>query len=150
MSKNRKSISQWLSDTFGSSHKAISEKLSAEEYSAFTLEAGALQPVQEEEDSHEDPDPSPAPAAGGHEELTLEQRFTALEASLTAEKQKGTQLQAKLTETESKLQAAVEQNAQLRQAVNPLGSKDAADVDASDEDFLTAADQEARRAWKDA
>jgi uncharacterized coiled-coil protein SlyX len=147
MSKNRKSISQWLSDTFGNSHKAISEKLSAEEYSAFTAEAGALQPEQEEEGDGPAGDPDPQAATGQTSEPTLEQRIAALEASLTAEKQKGTGLQAKLDAAQKKLQQSEEQKAQLRQAVNPLGSKDAADVDAAEDQFLTAADQEARKAW---
>lgn len=148
MSSNRKTIGQWLTEKFSGSHKAISEKLSAEEYSAFTAEAGALQPAQEEEGSEAADDEDPKPDAGTGE-ITLEQRVAALEASLNAEKKKGTQLQAKLNETENKLQQAETQKAKLRQAVNPLGAKDAADADASDEPYLTAADQEARQAWKD-
>lgn len=150
MSKNRKSIGQWLSETFGSSHKAISEKLTAEEYSQFTAEAGALQPDQEDESNEPaDEEKQPLKQDAGSGEPTLEQRVAALEASLTAEKQKGTDLQAKLDATQKKLQQSEEQKAKLRQAVNPLGAKDAVDTEDTDEPFLTAADQEARQAWKD-
>lgn len=165
MSKPKTSIGDWLSRTFGSSYKTISEKLSAEEHDAFVKDAEKLQSDESfdsaqddgdesDDDGDESTDPDPKSSEKGKGADTIEARLTALETSyaasqkaLKAEQKTNKTLNSKVTELEGKLKVSEEQKAKLRNAVNPLGDEDVTNTDA-EAAHLTKADIEARENFK--
>lgn len=161
MSKPKTSIGDWLSRTFGSSYKTISEKLSAEEHDAFVKDAEKLQSDDDEgddgdesdDDGDESTDPDPKSSEKGKGADTIEARLIALETSyaasqkaLKAEQKTNKTLNSKVTELEGKLKVSEEQKAKLRNAVNPLGEEDVTNS-AGEEEYLTQADIDARASF---
>lgn len=168
MSKPKTSIGNWLSRTFGSSYKTISEKLTAEEHAEFVKDAEKLQTDDESDDDEDESDddetedtadedttadPAPTSAEKGKGAPTIEARLSALETSyaasqknLKAEQKTNKSLTSKVTELEGKLQASEEQKKKLRNAVNPLGDEDVTNS-AGEEEHLTQADIDARASF---
>ncbi|WP_149242590.1 hypothetical protein [Dyadobacter sp. 32] len=158
MSKPKTSIGDWLSRTFGSSYKTISEKLSAEEHDAFVKDAEKLQSDGDEgdesdDDGDESTDPDPKSSEKGKGADTIEARLTALETSyaasqkaLKAEQKTNKTLNSKVTELEGKLKVSEEQKAKLRNSVNQLGDEDVTNS-AGEEEYLTQADIDARASF---
>lgn len=163
MSKPKTSIGSWLSRTFGSSYKTISEKLTAEEHAEFVKDAEKLQPEEEgeeeegeseEEDETDEESTDPTPKSTDKGANTIEARLTALEtnlknseAKLKAEQKTNSTLTSKVTELESKLKASEAQNKKLRNSVNPLGDEDLTNSE-GEESHLTQADIDARESFK--
>lgn len=169
MANKKKTIGEWVDSVFGKSYKTISEKLSVEEHDHFIQEATELQAqvmAQEGEESEEDSEkeesekteasngapgtPKQDSTEGGNNsatDMSIEQRLSALEASLKKEQTAKAELQTKLTQTETQLKASQQTNKKLRQSVNPLGEQDAAQGEQADQ-FLTKTDIEAREARK--
>ena len=142
MNKPKKGIVAWLSDVFGSSHKAISENLSAEQYNEFLKQAEKLQP---EELEKEKTDPK---------NLESDQRISELEIQLGVaqselEKEKGISATAigEQNKLQQKLEEAEAKNKKLRQAVNPLGEEDISNQETNN-NGLTQSDIAAREVWK--
>lgn len=144
MSKPKKGIVAWLSDVFGSSHKAISENLSAEQYNEFLKQAEKLQP-EESEQEEEKPEPK---------NLESDQRISELESQLGVaqselKKEKGVSAAAigEKNKLQQKLEEAEAKNKKLRQAVNPLGEEDISNQETNN-NGLTQSDIAAREVWK--
>ncbi|MCE6987489.1 hypothetical protein [Dyadobacter sp. CY323] len=157
MSKKTKSVTAWLSEKFGISHKAISESLSAEQYSQFVGEAekvaaddltgeGAEDSEAEKQLENKDADATAIKALEG-KVTNLEAQLTAANTALEGEKKAHESTSAKLVETEGKLTASEAQKEKLRQAVNPLSDEDLVNK-GSENNGLTQADIQAREAYK--
>jgi chromosome segregation ATPase len=162
MNKPKGGVRGWIESVFGTSHKAISENLSAEDYNSFVADAEKLQATDEtdDEDSEEQDESDPDPQNIDPQNKSIEDRISALEkglatanAALKAEKKVSKDLQSKLTaaetkltETQTKLSVSEAQKKKLRDAVNPLG-EDLSDDNPKDE-YLTKADIDARESYK--
>lgn len=166
MSKPKKSVGEWLSGLLGASHKAVSENLTAEQYSQLVIDAGKFRASQEakedddeanETDDEEDQDEeseTPDPKNADSKNSSFEARLSALENGLVtaknalkSEQKAHKATTTKLTETEGKLKLAEAQKGKLRQAVNPLGDEDITNQESQDTG-LTKVDIEARESWK--
>jgi len=166
MSKSKKSVGAWLSDVFGTSHKAISENLSTEQYNQLVIDAGKFRESEESKQQDDEADETDEEETTDSEQTdpknsSFESRLKALETGLVAaqnalkaEKKvskglttKLSEAEIKLTETQTKLATSEEQKTKLRQAVNPLGDEDLTNKEDSTAG-LTQADIEARKSYK--
>lgn len=167
MNKPKFSVGKLLSKLFPQSHKAISEKLTTEEYNAFAAEAGVLEGDPEGEViaatvgtvTQTDPDPtsSPAEAAPSAEatgqpagpeasEMTstdYQARIQALESQMTQLTTDNETAQSQITDLQAQLQQKDEYITKLKASVNPLAESDASNG-AGASDGLTDTDRLAR------
>ncbi|GAB3911578.1 hypothetical protein GCM10028803_53380 [Larkinella knui] len=169
MKKPTFSVGKLLSKLFPQSHKAISEKLSTEEYNAFAAEAGVLEGDPEGEviaatvetvnADVTDPEATstPAEAAPGAEapaepavpeasEMTsthYQARIQALENQVTQLTADRTTAQNQVTDLQAQLQQKEGYITKLKASVNPLAEADASNG-AGDGDGLTDTDRQAR------
>jgi len=144
MSKKAISIGAWLGEFFGTSHKAISESLSTEDYNQFVSEAEALAQSDQAE--------ALAAANLKNTDLegqmqTLQQKLTDTQTAFNAEKKTHEETSAKLADAQTKLTVAEDNNKKLRDAVNPLGDEDLTN-NQGENSHLTKTDIEAREAFK--
>lgn len=163
MSKQKTSVKDWVLGVFGSTHKKISESLTAEEYNTFVSEAGQLKPRSDTSDEEEEAEEQKSEEQNGdgktkQEEATKTLKMTEYDALNKAKadaEAKVVALEAEkkqLEQSETKLKAEVKQKEEyitkLKASLNPLGEKDLNNAD-DEAPVLTQADREARKAWEE-
>ncbi|WP_080239060.1 hypothetical protein [Spirosoma rigui] len=152
MSKSTNSIKTIIGKLFPKSEKAISEKLSTDDFNAFSADAEELQnrlDAQEEGNSAEQTDRQKAEA----KVTELSDKLTAAESQVTdlsgklktalAEKQ---DLADQKEAAESKITEKDDYITKLKASINPLGDDESNKADASD-DFQTDTDKAAIAAY---
>ena len=158
MNKPKTTVGDWLKSVFGGSYQKISEALTAEEFSGFVNEAGALHPRSDTEE----PESKAQNAETTGEQLdtkTLKMAdYEALtkakadgEAKITLLEAEASKLKAELEQSQSKAKAELKQKddyvAKLKASINPIGEEDLNTVGA-EAPILTKSDVEARKAWE--
>ncbi|MGM9509549.1 hypothetical protein ACS5NO_17570 [Larkinella sp. GY13] len=169
MKKPTFSVGKLLSTLFPKSHKAISEKLSTEEYNAFAAEAGVLKGDPEGEviaatvetvtadETDQEATSTPAEAAPDEEvtgesaspeagEMTstdYQARIQILENQVTQLTADKTAAQSRITDLQAQVQQKDEYITKLKASVNPLAESDASNGAGAD-DGLTDTDRQAR------